>query len=136
MSEAGEDLKNRLDEITDKIIGAAIRVHQEIGPGVLESACESCLVFELTESGLAVERQKPVPLIYRGQRLEVGYRVDVIVESLVVVEVKSIERLERVHTAQLLSYLRLLNLRVGLLINFNVAILNAGIRRVVNNYPD
>ena len=136
MSEAGEDLKNRLDEITDKIIGAAIRVHQEIGPGVLESACESCLVFELTESGLAVERQKPVPLIYRGQRLEVGYRVDVIVESLVVVEVKSIERLERVHTAQLLSYLRLLNLRVGLLINFNVAILKAGIRRVVNNYPD
>jgi len=136
VSEAGEDLKNRLDEITDKIIGAAIRVHQEIGPGVLESACESCLVFELTESGLAVERQKPVPLIYRGQRLEVGYRVDVIVESLVVVEVKSIERLERVHTAQLLSYLRLLNLRVGLLINFNVAILNAGIRRVVNNYPD
>jgi len=136
VSEAGEDLKNRLDEITDKIIGAAIRVHQEIGPGVLESACESCLVFELTESGLAVERQKPVPLIYRGQRLEVGYRVDVIVESLVVVEVKSIERLERVHTAQLLSYLRLLNLRVGLLINFNVAILKAGIRRVVNNYPD
>jgi GxxExxY protein len=126
-----------LNGITDEIIGAALRVHGELGQGILESACEACLTFELLGRGLAVERQKALPLVYRGQYLDCGYRIDLLVEQFVIVEVKSIERLERIHSAQLLSYLRLCRLKVGLLINFNVRFLvRDGVRRIVNGFPD
>jgi len=124
-----DDERDRLNWLSHVIIGAALRVHSELGPGMLESAYELCLMFELIEQGLRVERQKPFPLVYRGHRLDCGYRVDMIVEDGVVIEVKAIERLERVHRAQLLSYLRQLKLKLGLLINFNVVRLKEGIRR-------
>lgn len=130
-------MKERLNALTQKIIGAAIQVHREIGPGALESTYEACLTFELVDRGLAVERQKPLPLVYRGRTLDCGYRVDLLVENAVIVEVKSIERFEPVHTAQLISYLRLSRCRVGLLINFNVKwLVEDGIKRVVNEFPD
>jgi GxxExxY protein len=130
-------VKEQLNALTEQIIGAAIRVHREIGPGTLESTCEACLTYELVDMGLAVERQKPLPLVYRGRRLDCGYRVDLLVENSVIVEVKSIERFEPVHTAQVLSYLRLSGLRVGLLMNFNVKwLLDHGIKRIVNDFPD
>ena len=104
---------------------------------MLEKAYERCLAFELADRGLKFERQKRLPLAYRGVQLDVGYRVDLLVEDLVVVEVKSIERLERVHSAQVLSYLRMLKRHVGLVINFNVKLLvRDGIRRIVNNFPE
>ena len=127
---------DRLNAITEKIIGAAIRVHKELGPGILESAYEACLTFELIDLGLAVERQKMLPITYRGRQLDRGYRIDLLVERSVLVEVKSIERLERVHSAQVLSCLRLLKLSVGLLINFNVPWLQNGIKRIVNAFPE
>ena len=130
-------MRERLNHLTEQIIGAALAVHREIGPGMLESACEACLAFELADRGLALERQKPLPLVYRGVRMDCGYRVDLLVEDLVVVEVKSIERLERVHSAQVLSYLRMMKRSVGLLINFNVQwLVRDGIRRIVNGFPD
>ena len=130
-------MKRALNELTREIIGAAISVHHELGPGMLESAYEACLAFELMGRGMSVERQKPLPLVYRGQTLDCGYRVDLLVDGLVVVEVKSIERFERVHAAQLLSYLRLSGSKVGLLINFNVKwIVRDGLKRVVNGFPD
>ena len=130
-------MKERLNSLTQTIIGAAITVHHELGPGLLETACEACLAYELLERGLLVERQKALPLVYRGQTLDCGYRIDLLVENLVVVEVKSIERFERVHSAQLRSYLRMSGCRVGLLINFNVRwLVEDGIKRVVNGFPD
>jgi GxxExxY protein len=130
-------MRERLNALTEQIVGAALAVHREIGPGMLESACEACLTFELGDRGLRVDRQKPVPLVYRGVHLDCGYRIDILVEELVVVEVKSIERLERVHSAQLLSYLRMLKRHVGLLINFNVQwLVRDGIRRIVNDFPE
>jgi GxxExxY protein len=129
-------MKRALNDLTREIIGAAISVHRELGPGMLESAYEACLAFELIDRGMFVERQKPLPLVYRGQTLDCGYRVDLLVDGLVVVEVKSIERFERVHAAQLLSYLRLSGSKVGLLINFNVKwIVRDGLKRVVNGFP-
>jgi GxxExxY protein len=130
-------MKDRLNAITEQIIGAALGVHRELGPGVLESACEACLMFELLQRGLRVERQVTLPLVYRGQRLDAGYRIDLLVENEVIVEVKSVERLERVHATQLLCYLRLSSLRVGLLINFNVEwLVRDGIKRIVNGFPE
>jgi GxxExxY protein len=126
----------RLNSISDRIIRAAIRVHQALGPGILESAYEACLVCELEELALNVERQKALPLVYHGRRLECGYRIDLLVEDEVIVEVKAIERLERVHSAQVLAYLRLTKLRLGLLINFNVPWLQDGIKRIVNGFPE
>ena len=129
-------MKDRLDALTQQIIGAAIAVHRELGPGLLESSYEACLTFELVERRLRFERQKPLPLVYRGRTLDCGYRIDLLVEEEVVVEVKSVERLEPIHTAQVLSYLRLSSRKVGLLINFNVKWLaDRGIRRVVNGFP-
>ena len=128
--------KERLDRLSNTIIGAALVVHRELGPGLLESAYEMCLCFELTDRGLKIERQKPLPLIYRGHRLDCGYRVDLLVENSLVIEVKAIEALERVHSAQLLSYLRQLRLKLGLLLNFNVRWLRDGIKRVVNDFPE
>ena len=129
-------MKDRLDALTQQIIGAAIAVHRELGPGLLESSYEAWLTFELVERRLRFERQKPLPLVYRGRTLDCGYRIDLLVEEEVVVEVKSVERLEPIHTAQVLSYLRLSSRKVGLLINFNVKWLaDRGIRRVVNGFP-
>jgi len=129
-------MKDRLDALTQQIIGAAIAVHRELGPGLLESSYEACLTFELVERRLRFERQKPLPLVYRGRTLDCGYRIDLLVEEEVVVEVKSVERLEPIHNAQVLSYLRLSSRKVGLLINFNVKWLaDRGIRRVVNGFP-
>jgi GxxExxY protein len=121
-----------MSDFTGQIIGAAIAVHRELGPGLLESAYEACLCFEISAAGLVVERQKPLPLTYRGRRLDCGYRIDVVVEDKVAVEVKAVERVQPVHQAQMLSYLRLSGYTVGLLINFNVERLVDGIRRVVN----
>ncbi len=127
---------DRVNQLTEKIIGCAIAVHRALGPGLLESAYEACLVFELTQSGIKVERQKPLPVVYRDVKLDAGYRLDVVVEDQVIVELKSVERLETIHKMQLLSYLKLSGLKVGLLINFNVMVLKNGVTRIVNNFPD
>ena len=128
--------KDRLDRITKTIIGAAIEVHRALGPGLLESAYEACLAFELVERGLMVEQQKPLPVIYRGIKLDCAYRLNLLVEGEVIVEVKAVDRLAPIHQAQMLSYLKLSGCKVGLLINFNVKVLKDGIIRVVNNFPD
>ena len=123
-----------LNELTHAIIGAAIKVHRVLGPGLLESAYEACLAYELEKLGLRVERQKPVPLIYESVHLDCGFRADLLVEGLVIVEVKAREALHPIEEAQLLSHLRLLDLRVGLLMNFHVLVLKDGIKRMVNSY--
>ncbi len=122
-----------LNKITDTIIGSAIAVHRELGPGLLESAYEACLAFELADRGLSVERQKGLPVIYRDVKLDCGYRIDLLVEEKVIVELKAVERVEPIHTAQLLSYLKLSGCKLGLLINFNVKVLKNGIRRLIND---
>jgi len=126
----------RSGDLTQEIIGAAIKVHRKLGPGLLESAYEACLAHELEKLGLHVERQKAVPLVYETVKLECGFRADLVVEGRVVVELKCKEGLHPVDEAQLLSHLRLLNIPVGLLINFHVVMLKDGIRRMVNNYRD
>jgi GxxExxY protein len=120
-----------INEITQEIIGAGIAVHRALGPGLLESAYQECLCQELALRGIPFERQKPLPLEYRGIKLECGYRLDILVASAVVVEVKSIEAIAPIHEAQLLTYLRLGGWNVGLLMNFNVVVLKDGIRRKV-----
>lgn len=124
------------NELTGKIIGAAIKVHRRLGPGLLESAYEACLAHELQNSGLNLVRQKPVPVIYEGIKLDCGFRADLVVEGRVAVELKAKDELHPVDYAQLLSHLRLLDLRVGLLINFHVAVLKTGITRIVNDYRE
>jgi GxxExxY protein len=123
-------------DITGQIIQAAIKIHRKLGPGLLESAYEACLAYELEQSGFHVERQKAVPLIYETVKLECGFRADLVVEGRVAVELKCKEALHPVDEAQLLSHLRLLNIPVGLLINFHVVLLKDGIRRMVNNYRE
>jgi GxxExxY protein len=123
-------------DLTQEIIGAAIKVHRKLGPGLLESAYEACLAYEIEKLGLRVERQKTVPLVYETVKLDCGFRADLVVESRVVVETKCKESLHPVDEAQLLSHLRLLNIPVGLLINFHVVLLKDGIRRMVNNYVE
>jgi GxxExxY protein len=118
-----------LSEITDTIIGAAIEVHRVLGPGLLESAYEECLCRELSLRSVAFVRQSPLPVHYKGIKLDCEYRIDILVSELVVVEIKSVTRLEPIHEAQLLTYLRLGGWKVGLLVNFNVPILKQGIRR-------
>jgi len=128
--------KDQLDALTEQIIGAAIGVHRELGPGLLESAYEACLDYDLKQIGLRTEHQKPVPLVYREVRLDCGYRLDLLVEDVVIVEVKAAEQLLPIHEAQLISYLKLYGSPVGLLINFHVRRLTDGVRRLVNDYPD
>lgn len=124
-----------LNQITDIIIRSAIDVHRALGPGLLESAYESCMVFELVEQhGRKVERQKPLPVVYRGVKLDCGYRLDLLVDGAVIVEFKAIDKMMPIHEAQMLSYLKLSSCKVGLLINFNVKVLKDGIKRVVNNF--
>jgi GxxExxY protein len=122
------------DELTRMIIGAAIQVHRHLGPGLLESTYEACLAFELAGRGLAVEQQRELPVVYREVRIDCGYRIDLLVNGLVIVELKSVDQLHPIHEAQLLSYLKLSGLKVGLLMNFNVEALTRGLKRIVNNY--
>jgi GxxExxY protein len=120
------------NEISEKIIGCSIEVHRSLGPGLLESAYQECLFYELQKAGLIVEKQKPLPLVYKDVKLDAGYRLDLIVESKVIIEVKSIEVLNDIHTAQVLTYLKVSGCKVGLLINFNVLRLVDGLKRLVN----
>lgn len=120
------------NELSHLVVGCAMRVHTALGPGLVESAYEACLQFELIKSGLQVEAQKPLPLVYESVKLECGYRVDLLVERKLIIEVKSIEALAEIHFAQVLTYLRLSNLRLALLLNFNVVHMKDGIRRIVN----
>jgi GxxExxY protein len=124
--------RERLNGITEKIIGGAIQVHQVLGLGLLESAYEACLAFELGRRGLKVEQQKPLPVIYERVKLECGYRMDLLVEGSLVVEIKSVDALAPIHEAQVMSYLKLSGCKLALLINFNVRVLKDGIRRFVN----
>ena len=126
----------RSADLTQEIIGAAIKVHRRLGPGLLESAYEACLAYEVENLGLRVERQRAVPLIYEAVKLDCGFRADLVVQGKVVVETKCKEALHPVDEAQLLSHLRLLDIPVGLLINFHVVLLKDGIRRLVNNYQE
>ncbi len=121
----------KINEITEKIIGSAIEVHRSLGPGLLESAYEECVARELDSRRIAFERQKPVPLLYKGSALDCSYRLDFLVEQKVVVEIKAIESIVPIHRAQLLTYMRLGGWKIGLLINFHVAVLKQGIQRLV-----
>jgi GxxExxY protein len=123
-----------LNDISGKIIECSIKVHRALGPGMLESAYEACLMYELKKQGLKVQHQLKLPIIYDEVRLETGYRIDLLVEDKVIVELKTVEKIIPVHESQLLSYLKMSDLKLGLLINFNVKLLKNGIRRVVNNF--
>jgi GxxExxY protein len=121
------------NDLSKIIVGAAIEVHKALGPGLLEKAYQECLVYQLIQSGLKVEKEKAMPLVFQEVKLECGYRIDILVENKVVIEIKSVEALNDVHLAQTLTYMKLGNYKLGLLINFNVALLKIGIKRVVNN---
>jgi GxxExxY protein len=118
-----------LNEITEKIIGCAIEVHKHLGPGLLESAYEECLAYELRDSGFKIDRQKAVPVVYKNIKLDCGYRIDILVKDRVVIELKSVEVLNPVHEAQILTYMKFANKDIGLLINFNVTLLKNGLKR-------
>lgn len=118
-----------MNRISEEIIGAAIEVHRELGPGLLESSYESCLAYELESRGLRIGRQIPVPVMYRGLQIECGYRLDLVVEDEVIVEIKAVEKLIPVHDAQILTYLKLTKIPIGLLLNFNVPLMKQGVRR-------
>jgi GxxExxY protein len=119
------------DRLTESIIGAAIDVHRELGPGLLESAYEVCLEYELLSRGFKVQRQLMIPVLYRGLNIEAGFRADLLVNDLILIELKAIDRLEKIHEAQMLTYLKLMNLKLGLLMNFNVKLITEGIKRMV-----
>ena len=121
------------NELSKVVFDCALKVHQALGPGLLESAYEECLFHELKKNGLDVQKQKALPLVYEEVKLDVGYRIDIIVENKLIIEVKSVEALNDVHFAQLLTYLKLTNCKLGLLINFNVLLIKNGIKRIVNN---
>ena len=123
---------DEINKITEAIIGAAIEVHRTLGPGLLESAYEACLVFELSERGFQVEQQKSLPVMYKGMRVDAGYRLDLLVNDTVIVEIKAIDKLAPIHSAQLMSYLKLSEKKIGLLINFNVKLLKDGLKRIAN----
>lgn len=117
------------NDITGRIIGCAIEVHKALGPGLLESAYEECLAFELTKAGLSIKRQHPTPVVYKNIKLDCGYRIDILVEDSIVIELKVVDEFNPVHEAQILTYMKFSDKSVGLLINFNVTILKNGIRR-------
>lgn len=120
------------NEISSQIIGAAIEVHKFLGPGLLENSYEACLLFELRQKGLNVKSQVPLPVSYKGLLLEAGYRIDILVEEKVIIEVKAVDKLAEIHTAQILTYLKLTKLKLGLVINFNTVKVIEGLKRVVN----
>lgn len=124
------------NEVSNKVIGLAIEVHKNLGPGLLESAYKECLCYKLIHNGLFVEKEKAMPLIYEDVKLECGYRIDLLVEKNLVVEIKSVECLNDVHLAQTLTYLKIGKFKLGLLINFNVVRLKDGIKRVINGFQD
>jgi GxxExxY protein len=130
--------KDRFDinDLSGKIIGAAMEVHRQLGPGLLESAYEECLCYELTLRKIGYERQKSLSIAYKAVQLDCGYRLDVVVESAIILELKSCERIEEIHKAQLLTYLRLSGLKLGLILNFNVPVMKEGIVRMVNNLEE
>lgn len=133
MEDKSMEEENRLSKI---IIGKAIEVHKQLGPGLLESAYQECLQYELNESGLFIEKEKSLPIIYKKIKLDHGYRIDLLVERKVVIEIKTVETLTEVHSAQVLTYLKLGNYKLGLLINFDVILLKSGIKRFINSNED
>ena len=120
------------NEISSKIIGAAIEVHKQLGPGLLESTYETCLAYELKQMGLDVKQQQALPVVYKEVKLDAGYRIDLLIENKVIVEIKSVDALADIHTAQLLTYLKLKDLKLGLLINFNSVRVIDGLKRILN----
>ncbi|KOP38107.1 GxxExxY protein [Flavobacterium sp. WLB] len=132
MFEENNESRNRLDAITYKIIGLAIEVHKQLGPGLLESAYQECLYYEIVNAGLTVERQKVLPIIYKDIKLDHGYRIDLLIENTIVIELKTVEAFTDVHFAQIITYLKLGNYPLGLLINFDSKILKNNIKRFIN----
>ena len=125
-----------INKLSSRIIGAAIEVHKALGPGLLESAYEECICYELSIGGLSLERQKPLAVQYKGINLDCGYRLDVVVEDAIILELKSCEKIEPIHKAQLLTYLKLSSIKLGLLLNFNVTLMREGIVRIVNELEE
>ena len=125
-----------INELSSKIIGAAIEVHKALGPGLLESAYEECLSYELGLRYLSLERQKQLAITYKAKKLDCGYKLDLVVEKVIILELKSCEKIEEIHKAQLLTYLKLSGLKLGLLLNFNVPVMRNGIVRIVNNLKE
>lgn len=123
------------NELSSKVIGAAIEIHRTLGPGLLESAYRECLCHELRINGLKVEKERAMPIVYKGIKLDHGYRMDLLIEDRLVIEVKTVETLTDVHVAQVLTYLRLGNYHLGLLINFQVDLLKNGLQRIINDRP-
>ena len=129
-------MREDLNHLTERIIAAAIEIHRHLGPGLLESAYQECLCFELSQAGIRFQREVPLPVVYKGLKLDCCYRLDLLVEDAVIVEVKSNEGLLPVHSAQLLTYLKASDKEIGLLINFNVPVLKDGLKRLVNHYEE
>ena len=125
-----------INKLSSKIIGAAIEVHKTLGPGLLESAYEECLCHELNRNNLSFERQKVLPIVYKGKRLDCGYKLDIVVENAIVLELKSCKQIKPIHKAQLLTYLKLSDLTLGLLLNFRVSVMRDGIVRIVNRLKE
>ena len=132
----GDAETRRFDEVTSTIIGACIEIHRELGPGLLESTYEECLCYELSIQGVPFERQKSIPVTYKSVHLDCGYRIDLVVDRKVIVELKAVDALLPIHEAQLLTYLKLSNLSLGLLINFHVPVLKSGLKRIVNSFSE
>jgi GxxExxY protein len=126
-----KNIPSELNMLSNKIIGLAIKVHNALGPGLLESSYKECPFYEIINAGIQADKEKPLPLIYRDIKLDIGYRIDVLVENKLILEIKSIESLADIHTAQILTYLKLSGNRLGLLMNFNVKLLKDGIKRLV-----
>ena len=124
------------EEVAKEVVDSAFQVHSMLGPGLLESTYEGCLAYELSQRGLRVERQKPQPVRYKGLDLELGYRIDLLVETCVILELKAVDQLLPVHRAQVITYLKLSGMTLGFLINFNVALIKEGLRRIVNGHPN
>ena len=125
-----------INKLSSKIIGAAIEVHKALGPGLLESTYEECLCYEFSLRRISYEKQKPLPVVYKDKKLDCGYRIDVVVENAIILELKACEKIEPIHKAQLLTYLKLSGLKLGLLLNFNVPIMRDGIVRIVNELSE
>ena len=125
-----------INQLSNKIIGGAIEVHKVLGPGLLESAYEKCLCHELKLRGLSFDNQKPLPLVFKGEEIDCGYRLDIIVGNAIILELKACEKIEPIHKAQLLTYLKISGLTLGLILNFNVPIMRRGIVRIVNNLEE
>ena len=127
----GETTSAEVERVAREIVDAAFKIHSKVGPGLLESAYQTLMSYELTKRGLLVEKEVPVPVVYEEVRLDAGYRLDLLVNKCVIVEIKAVEKLHPVHEAQIMTYLKLLNIRLGILVNFNVKLIKEGIKRVV-----